>query len=228
MPQAGQLRDADLELVARVIAGERAAVSAFDRLLERAAAAGAARAAARWRGLRLDPADLRQALHVMLLQDGRRLLRTYEGRAALATWLHTIATRQCHHEAARRSGEEARRGADAPLEDLADGEDDPEAASARRQQVVHVRAALAELPDDDRALLRLLVDEEAPAAAVAGALGITPDGVRMRKMRVLRRLRERLAVTLGGLLPTKHDETGPSDPHPPARGPGAGRKVTPP
>ena len=56
-----------------------------------------------------------------------------------------------------------------------------------------MRRAVAELPKKDQLLLQLLLDEQMPAHVVAKGLGITPDGVRMKKMRVLKRLRKKLA-----------------------------------
>jgi RNA polymerase sigma-70 factor, ECF subfamily len=58
---------------------------------------------------------------------------------------------------------------------------------ARREQV---RAALEQIPDDDRELLRMLYVDGLKSADIARRLGVDPGTLRVRKHRALKRLSE--------------------------------------
>ncbi|HEX9500194.1 MAG TPA: sigma-70 family RNA polymerase sigma factor [Thermoanaerobaculia bacterium] len=60
-------------------------------------------------------------------------------------------------------------------------------SEARREQV---RAALEQMPDDDRDLLRMLYVDGLRSTDIAGRLGVDPGTLRVRKHRALRRLSE--------------------------------------
>jgi RNA polymerase sigma factor (sigma-70 family) len=176
----------ELDLVGRAVRGE---TGAFEELTTRSRAIVESclrrtlhsRDAADW-------ADLRQSFYVYLLADDRRVLRSYEGKAPFTTWIHTVASRHFRREAARRRRDTDQRDVlDADGEHV-DPTESPEQRELRRESIARVRAAVAELCPEDQVLLEMLIDEDAPAPVVARALGITADGVRMRKMRLLRRL----------------------------------------
>lgn len=61
------------------------------------------------------------------------------------------------------------------------------------ERCVAVRRALARLESGDRQLLQFLYFDDLPTADVSARLGVTPDALRVRKHRALRRL----AVALG-------------------------------
>jgi RNA polymerase sigma factor (sigma-70 family) len=56
-------------------------------------------------------------------------------------------------------------------------------------ELAGVRLALAELSEEDRALLRLCYFEDLTPTEVAGRMGMPPDRIRQRKLRALQRLR---------------------------------------
>lgn len=65
-----------------------------------------------------------------------------------------------------------------------------EAVMAERKQMV--RAAIAELDETDRRVVTLSIVEGCSAPEVSAQLGLSPDAVRARKSRALKRLTERL------------------------------------
>lgn len=180
----------DRELVRRVIGGD---AGAFDVLCERTRgllhacfrrAAGRSEVAAR------DQEDFIQSFLLLIIADDYRVLRSYRGEAAFTTWLHTVAARHFRRELVRREREYRRERAlegEATVEAVDRG-GSPEEIHAENEKITRVRSAMNELPDADRLLLEMLVLEDAPVRSVAAALSITPDGVRMRKMRILRKL----------------------------------------
>jgi RNA polymerase sigma factor (sigma-70 family) len=173
----------DQTLVEHVLHGDPKAAAALDARLRQVAGAVARRVNLDRARPPFDQDDLVQAVHSELFARDRKVLRSYSGQAALGTWLYTIAYRR----ALRAVRQRPRLEPEQPHQD-----DSPAHAVARGQTIDQVRAVLAELPADDQLLVQLLFDREVPPRTVAGMLGITPDGVRMRKMRLLRRLSKRL------------------------------------
>jgi RNA polymerase sigma-70 factor (ECF subfamily) len=78
----------------------------------------------------------------------------------------------------------------AEAEALADPQPDPHEQSARSQRADRLRAALAQLPEDQREVIMLKHFQELPCAEVAQALGISEGTVWSRAHRALRRLGE--------------------------------------
>lgn len=167
----------DQLLVARALARDPAALIALDARVRQAAAHAARRG-------RLDEADLHQSLHLALFERDAHLLQSYAGRAALTTWLTAIARRMAWRQSREQEHPQ--------LPDSQEETESPERATLRADTITGVRGVLDALPEDERLLLKLLVENETPAHVVAAALGITPDGVRMRKMRLLRKLADKL------------------------------------
>ncbi|MEZ4467573.1 MAG: sigma-70 family RNA polymerase sigma factor [bacterium] len=177
--------DHDLDLVSRALAADaeaRVALEARVRQVALACTRGAV-------GV-VEAADLAQSLLLALFEDDARLLQSYAGRAALTTWLTAIARRQVWR--ALRRAERERGLAEDPVAPAANP--DPERAALSQATIAGVRGVLAGLPQEDQLLLGLLVEQELPAHVVAETLGISPDGVRMRKMRLLRRLAKTLSA----------------------------------
>ncbi|MCB9548759.1 MAG: sigma-70 family RNA polymerase sigma factor [Myxococcales bacterium] len=168
-----------------MLAGEPAARTALEARVQQVA-----RASTRGAAGVLEADDLAQSLLLALFEADARLLHSYEGRAALTTWLTAIARRHVWRAMQRATRERAL--ADDPVAPAS--APDPERATLSQATVAGVRGVLDGLPADDRLLLGLLVEQEVPAHVVAQALGITPDGVRMRKMRLLRRLAKSLSA----------------------------------
>jgi RNA polymerase sigma-70 factor, ECF subfamily len=119
--------------------------------------------------------------------------------AALPGFVFQTARHLCLHSY-RSAGREAR-----ALSRLATEEPSPDATTAlarlvSAEQCQAVRAALEQLEEPDRQLLRLLYFEDADPAVVARQLAVSSGALRVRKHRAL----SRLAQLLGRQVPLKH------------------------
>ncbi len=163
------------------------------------------------------------------LQDGLvaayRRAGSFRGEAAVTTWLHRVVVNACldRHRAARirrtetlpdELEEYGNRGSTASA---TDAEEDPADHSVRAEQRREVLAALATLPDEQRAALVLVDMEGYPVAEVAMMLECAVGTVKSRCSRG----RARLAVLLGVL----HEEG--ERPHTPSGNPDASGPVRP-
>ncbi|MCW1988454.1 UNVERIFIED_ORG: RNA polymerase sigma-70 factor (ECF subfamily) [Sphingomonas sp. R1F5B] len=127
-----------------------------------------------------------------LVQDVlERALANWQGRrkaASLRSWLFAIL----HNLALDRLRRRARRGIDAPLETV------PEAWLGRPPEQEHalgqqdVLAHLAQLPDDQRAVLLLVSVEDLSYAEIAAVLDIPMGTVMSRLSRARERLRRQM------------------------------------
>lgn len=123
------------------------------------------------------------------LRDGK-----VENLQALPAFVFQTARNLCmqrHRSAARESRALSRWGAEQSGE--AEGAD-PLLGLVSEERARAVRKALALLEPVDRRLLERLYYEDAASAEVAGHLSISPEALRVRKHRALRRL----AAMLGG------------------------------
>lgn len=189
-PGVGDSRD-DAALLRDHAAGDRAAFGElFRRHRDRLWAV-----ALRTTGDREDAAD---ALQDALLSAYRAADR-FRGDAAVTTWLHRIVVNACLDRLRRRQAR--------PTVSLADTEPAP-APPPDRETVLVVRAALTELPVDQRAALVLVELEGYPVAEAAKILGVPVGTVKSRCARG----RARLALLLGE----------PRNPSAPANVPSAG------
>lgn len=178
----------DHALVQQVIAGhEPAQRELFERLQ------GVVRASVgRLCQAQLNDDDVVQAFYVMLVERDYRVLRSYQGRAALTTWSYPIAKRFV-----LRQVEQLRRQ---PLAEDPDVEDErtvdrtPEDGVISDAESRRLRAAMTRLSPDERLLLALLYEQEVPVKAVAKVFGISSAGVRMWHMRLRRKLRTQMEV----------------------------------
>jgi RNA polymerase sigma-70 factor, ECF subfamily len=154
-------------------------------------------------GLRMcgDPEDAREVLQESLLAAARALPR-FEGKAALSTWLYTIARSFClkrrrrskFQPADERSleGESRREAALVP---------DPRPLSdelyADRELAGFVTGALQTLEPEQREVIVLRDMEGLPATEAAAVLGLSVPALKSRLHRARAALRERLAPVLG-------------------------------
>lgn len=175
----------DRALAARVQAGDRAA---FERLVRRYLRPIHA-VAASFLSERADVEDVVQETFLRALDR----IRTYDSNRPFAPWLYQIARNVARNRIAGRA-----RWKTEPLPDegLAGGADDPEAELERSEVRRRVDAAVAGLPERQRAVFRLLDVEGVSAAEAAEMLGLTSGTVRSHLSHARSALREELAPWL--------------------------------
>jgi RNA polymerase sigma-70 factor, ECF subfamily len=181
--QAGGDPRGDADLLAAHVAGDR---SAFEVLVRRHADRLWA-VALRTLGDRDEAAD---AVQDALLSAYRNAVR-FRGESAVTTWLHRIVVNACLDRVRRRQARPTVPLAESgPAEPIATGPDvaDPDTA-------LTVRAALAELPVDQRAALVLVDVYGYPVGDAARILDVAEGTIKSRCARG----RARLASLLGHL-----------------------------
>jgi len=145
-----------------------------------------------------DPALAEDLLQETFLRVFRQRA-SYEPRSAFRTWLFTIARnlaldqfrrRRSLREATPPLGEGSRVGEDP--ERLPDPAPDPLGVLAARDAVTALRAALLELPEEDRAVILLSRLESLRYREIAEILGSTEGAGKVRAHRALLALRKRL------------------------------------
>ena len=153
----------------------------------------------------VDPDDVLQEAYVTAFK--RVASCAFEGPGGFYKWLEKIALNQVksHQRALRsRKRDVGRRMAHQPqtttsYPDLIRGLTSPESTPSRRvakdEATAAVMASLARLTDDQRAVIRMRILEDRPAAEVAAALGKTEAAVHMLCHRGLKELR-RLLVSV--------------------------------
>ncbi|HEY3800948.1 MAG TPA: sigma-70 family RNA polymerase sigma factor [Kofleriaceae bacterium] len=162
----GELHAADLYLAQACASGDPRAVVAFDRTFS-SVIASSLRAMRLTDDAAADTAqDVREKLFVAT-EGGPGKIATYSGRAALASWLRTIATRTAIAAMRQRT--------DNPIDDdeldaLPGSNDTPDQQYFRATYHVEFKAAfdaaLASLTDQQRDLLRLRFVEGLPLEAI--------------------------------------------------------------
>jgi RNA polymerase sigma-70 factor (ECF subfamily) len=169
----------DAELLARHVAGDRNAFGVLvarhrDRLWA---------IALRTLGDREEAADALQDA----LVSAFRSAHTFQGRAAVTTWLHRIVVNACldraRRAATRRTGSlDAMEAPDdrPPLDTLLPAAEPAEALVLRQELRRELAAALAELAPDQRAALVLVDMQGYPVAEAAEVLGIPVGTVKSR------------------------------------------------
>lgn len=181
----------DMELVARVRAGDAAAMEAImrrhNRMLFRTA-----------RAILRDDAEAEDAVQDAYLA-AHRALATFRGDAKLSTWLVRIAA----NEALMRRRRNARSAPVLPIDASPDGErhvmqiaseergPEEEAVRAQLRRVLETR--IDALPDTYREVFVLRGVEELSVEETAAALGIPEPTVRTRFFRARSLMREALA-----------------------------------
>lgn len=134
-------------------------------------------------------------------------LRSFQGGAALGTWLHTIALNQVRTEMRKRGAK--KRGDAASLDAMA-GEDgasfdpegpggDPSAPAEERERAAILHAEIAALDPEFREALVLREFQGLEYDEIAEATGVPVGTVRSRLFRARSELARRLETRLGGM-----------------------------
>ncbi len=119
--------------------------------------------------------DLTQETFIAVWQN----LHSYRKEAAIGTWIYRIATNKCLRSIAN---DKKKLTADIPLqtaEIIPDEKQD--------EKLVHLRKYVAELPEIDRILITLFM-EDVPQEKIAEITGFTHANVRVRVHRIKERL----------------------------------------
>jgi RNA polymerase sigma-70 factor (ECF subfamily) len=135
-------------------------------------------AAYRYRATAADVEDAAGEVFLELLEDDQKLLRSFEGKSALTTWLSVIAYRTAAREFSRRI--------------RAREVETARPAARNRPRDPEVLEQMERLPEQDRRVLVLFHIEEASYREISDQLGIPANQVGM----VLLRAREKLAKFL--------------------------------
>ena len=163
----------DHALMRRVAAGDDAAFAA----LVRRWGPRVARVTARLDGRPADrggrtPDDLAQEVFLRVLGAAPR----YDGRAAFAVWVHTLALNVVRDAARRRSARRRHEPHAAPPASAVD----PAAACERAERRAAVRDALAALPDPQREAVAVKHFSDLTFAEAAAVLGVPAGTVKDR------------------------------------------------
>jgi RNA polymerase sigma-70 factor (ECF subfamily) len=172
----------DEELMRRVAQGDE---PAFRRLARRYAA----RATGLARRITGNPADAEEVVQEALLRVWTNAPR-WRPLASFRTWFYRVVLNLCF---SRR-----RRAAFLPLAaagDPADPAADPAAALEHGETDRRLAAAIAELPDRQRAAIALTYEEGLSNAETAAVLETSVSGVEALLVRAKRELREKLRIT---------------------------------
>jgi RNA polymerase sigma-70 factor, ECF subfamily len=155
-----------------------------------------------------DAEDLVQEAHLKAFAH----LGQFAGRSSFATWLTTIAIHGAFSHVRRTPHRLARSGAITTLEEsekwLATDALDPEQQLLDQEARQALRAAVAALPQNYRAVVILREMKELTTGATARRLGISPQSVKMRLHRAKAMLRMDLARRLA-----PYGQKGTADEH---------------
>jgi RNA polymerase sigma-70 factor (ECF subfamily) len=178
----------EAELVARCARGDRDAWAAFLDRFGGLVAALARRRLARHTGSAsaADVDEVVAEVFLALLRRDRHLLRQYDPRFRVSTYLGVICRTAVLRHLRSREGAESLSRSPGPAAPAAEG---PAARALGADAAARVRSALGTLEDRDRALLTLRYLDGWDYAAIAGAVGVSPDSVGS----LLHRARARLA-----------------------------------
>jgi len=150
-----------------------------------------ARRSLRARGLSPAPDDLEDICEntfLALVKDDFALLRAYDDKFALSTFLGVVARTQAGRFARRRRVG----GSDVDVAELPSRTDDPAVAVETGDLRAAVRETLDEMPERDRQILTLFYFSDRDYRAIAAELNISSNSVGA----ALHRARERLRVRL--------------------------------
>lgn len=184
------MAEEDLELVRRAVAGDEESMREVTARVQRVARGCLKDFAARVPAVRGHEQDLVQRLQVMLLENDRRVLKTFEGRASLQTWVRVIALRFFIRRAGRLPKETL--VGDGELARVSDPAESADQQLERHSIAQRLRSMVSALDPEDQLLLALLFEQDLPAHEAGRVLGLTAFGVRMRKQRLLQKLSKRL------------------------------------
>lgn len=189
------LSDPGVQLMLAYQAGDEAA---FDRLVEKYSGRIYA-LLTRFLGIGSGREDLLQEVFLRVIRSRER----YQPNARLSTWLYRITFNLCVNERQRRGAKAAlsldkdRADDGTALRDRVDEAIPAPSSELEKQDIVGaVRAAIAELPDQQRMALILAKYEGLPYAEVAAALDSSEKAIKS----MIHRARENLRRTLAPFL----------------------------
>lgn len=172
----------DAELVRLAQSGNR---EAFDEIVRRHQR-NVYQLCYRFAGNHEDASDLAQDVFVRAF----KALRGFKGESALATWLYRIGVNVCLNRKALKTLPIE----PMPLLDPADtGAETADAVVARRERARVVRAAIAKLPNRQRATLILRTYHDLPHDEIAKILGSSVGAVKANFFHALANLKKILA-----------------------------------
>lgn len=191
-------RHEDVDLVARVLAGETAL---FEQIIRRhnRRLYRVARAIVRSNS---EAEDVVQETYVRAFTH----LHQFEARASFVSWLTRIAVYEAFARLRRwkrEAGLEADHDEELPMKPSP--ADDPEQRAEARQLGGLVERAIDDLPETFRAVFVLRAVEEMSVAETAECLGLVEETVKTRFFRARSRLRKRLLEDMGGALASVYD-----------------------
>jgi RNA polymerase sigma-70 factor, ECF subfamily len=180
------VNEADAAILTRAKSGNR---EAFRTIVERHSA-GVFRVAYRLTRSEQDAEDVVQETFLKAYAE----LRSFEGRAALGTWLHRIAA-NCAIDLIRRRPAVARDpvNAEPAIMRVASASPGPDRQAAGREMREHVEAALADLTPLERAAFTLRHLEEQSIEEICRLLGQSPSATRHSIFRAVAKMRRTLA-----------------------------------
>jgi RNA polymerase sigma-70 factor (ECF subfamily) len=172
--------DPDADLVQRVGRGDRAAAAELmarhlPRMLQLA------------RRMLRDPVEAEDAVQDAFIQLWTHAARWQPGRAKFGTWLYRVTLNKCYDRLRRRPT--ARLDEAAEISDPAPG---PEANLQNAALSVAIEAALAALPERQRAAIQLCHFQDCGNIEAAEILGISVEALESLLARGRRALRTRL------------------------------------
>lgn len=144
-----------------------------------------ARTCSRWRVKGADAEDLKAELWLYVLRDHNRVLRQFEGRSGIETYLYIVLKRAALKWIKRQRTRRAMEAAGDPLQRLC-GSGTPPA-----EYLMAVRAALSKLPVRDRTLLQMWA-EGYSFGEIAGRRGESAKAVQHRVYRAIACVRAEL------------------------------------
>ncbi|MHA6761594.1 RNA polymerase sigma factor SigM [Streptacidiphilus sp. PAMC 29251] len=212
--------DTDAALLARHVAGDH---DAFGELVVRHRDRLWA-VALRTLGDREEAADALQDA----LVSAFRSAHTFQGRSAVTTWMHRIVVNACLDRARRSATRRTRPLDQEPAQEALLGLDEGADVSAERGELRReLGAALASLPQDQRAALVLVDMQGYPVAEAAAILGVPVGTVKSRCARGRARLLPQISHLRSAAVSRETAAPSPGGDAPPGprRNPNAGPAV---
>jgi|SRR5581483_8486405 len=173
----------DAALVAECVAGTP---GAFDLVVERYRRS-VYQICYRFVGNHEDASDLSQEVFLRAFRG----LKNFRGQAALSTWLYRIGVNVCLNRVSTKKALDSTTGEPIDAMDLVDARhDSPADRLMREERGAQVRAAIAQLPDKQRATLILRTYHEMSHQEIADALGSSVGAVKANFFHALANLKK--------------------------------------
>jgi len=177
VPQTSPLADPDLPLIQAIGTGDKAALSA---LYERHGHAILAYLIGQLSGDRQLAEEVLQDVLLAVWQGAG----SFRGESKVRTWMLSIARYQALNARRRRKPTPAELGEYIPSDD-----DGPQRVQEKHDQQATVRAAMRELPEEQKEALELIFYHDLSGPEAADVLGIAPGTVKSRVHRAKNTLR---------------------------------------